>query len=1487
MKSGQLKSKNNQVGAVLVVGGGIGGIQAALDLAESGYYVYLLEKSPSIGGIMAQLDKTFPTNDCSMCILSPKLVEAGRHLNIELITNAELEEVTGDPGNFKVLVKKKARFIDAGKCTGCGECAQVCPVEVGSEFDQGLTKRKAIFIPYPQAVPLIFNIDKKERPPCVRACPAHVNVQGYMALTSKGKYREALELIKDNLPLPGVLGRICPHPCESKCNRALLDEPLAIANIKRFIADQVKDELPPQVRSGGKDDRVAIIGSGPAGLAAAYQLAKGGYGVTVFEALPVVGGMLYVGIPEYRLPKRVLEAEVEAIKHMGIEIRTNTPIGKDLTLDGLFAQGYKAAFIGVGAHRSLELGIPGEHADGVVHGVAFLREVNLGNEVRLGRKVAIIGGGNVAIDAARSALRLGAQKAFILYRRSRAEMPASDEEIEAALTEGVEIQYLVAPDKVLAKDGKVVGIRCIQMELGAPDATGRRRPIPIPGSEFDIEADMVIPAIGQAPDLSFLEGSGITLNRRGLIDVDPVTLATSRAGVFAGGDVQTGPGIAIEAVAAGNRAAVSIIRYLKGEDLKEGRGIEDEVKPPDLRDLPLGEPRKPRVQMPTIESEGRRSSFNEVELGFTEEMALQEAKRCLNCGICSECLQCVAACKAEAIDHKMQDEFLELNVGSILLATGYKLFDPSVQYELGYRRFPDVVTSLEFERILSASGPFQGTLLRPSDLTPPRKMAFIQCVGSRDARNPYCSSVCCTYAIKEAIIAKEHSTVPLDVTIFLMDLRTYGKDFDRYYERAKEESHVEFIRAKVYDIDGKDGTGDLAVKFATEDGGVRIEDFNLVVLSVGFQTSPEMVSLAKKLGIQLNPYGFCHTKSFSPVETSKPGIFVCGAFSGPKDIPETVMQASGAAGSVSALLAPVRKTLVKEKVYPPEKDVAGQEPRIGVFVCHCGINIGGVVNVPEVREYAATLPNVVFADANLYSCSQDTQEKIKQMIEEHNLNRVIVASCSPRTHEPLFQETIREAGLNKYLFEMANIRDQCSWVHMREPEKATEKAKDLVRMAVAKARLTQPLKQLSLDVNHAALVIGGGISGMVSALNLAEQGVKVHLVERNSELGGVARRIHYTLEGGDVQAYVADLIKKVKNHRLIEVYTNAYIVDASGYVGNFTTELMRYRGPHVEKIEHGAVIIATGGQEYKPNGEYLYGKDPRVLTSLKLEEEIAKGNPQFANCNSLVMIQCVGSRNGERPYCSRVCCSQSIKNALKLKEIKPEMNIYILYRDMRTYGFKEDYYQEARRRGVIFLRYDLDHKPEVRTVKENGQYLLRVKVYDPVMGEEFIIKADILALGVATIPSAELRELAQFYKVPLNEDGFFVEAHVKLRPVDFATEGVFVCGLAHAPKSIEESISQAKAAASRATTILVKDSITAEGIVCSVNEDICSGCGICEVLCPYKAIQVDRKEKVAKVNEALCKGCGTCCSACPSGAAQQRGFRRDQVSSMIGAALGV
>ena len=1463
----------------MVVGGGIAGIQSALDLAESGYKVYLVEKSPAIGGTMAQLDKTFPTNDCAMCILSPKLVECGRHLNIEAITNAELKEISGEVGRFKAVIEQKPRYIDIDKCTGCGECVQVCPVELTNTFEEGLSQRKAIFRPFAQAYPSAFAIDKKEKPPCVKTCPARVNVQGYIALIHQGKYQEALDLIKEKIPLPGVIGRICPHPCEAECTRGSLDEPLAISALKRFVADKVEGEL-PSLEIKNKKEKVAIIGSGPAGLSAAYYLAKEGYQVTIFEASPVAGGMLYLAIPEYRLPKRILEKEIQGIKQLGVKIRTDTPIGKELPLNALAKQGYKAIFIAVGAHKGQRLGIPGEDSNGVVDGITFLREVNLGKRTKVEGSIAIIGGGNVAIDAARSALRLGAQKVSVLYRRSRAEMPASDEEIEAASAEGVDIQYLVTPVEVLSQNGKVVGTRCTRMKLGAPDTSGRRRPVAIPGSEFDISVDMVIAAIGQTPDLSFIEGSGLEITKRGTITADPLTLATSVPGIFTGGDAQTGPGIAIEAIAAGEKAAISIDRYLRGEDLREGRVI-DEAKPSGMTEPPPKVEYKPRVKMPTINMERRCSSFDEVELGFTEEVALQEAERCVNCGNCSECMQCVTACKAEAIDHLMKLKELKFEVGSIILCPGFDEFDANGFANYGYGVYPNVITSIEFERILSASGPFQGQLLRPSDKEPPKSIAWIQCVGSRDihiAQNSYCSSVCCTYAVKEAVIAKEHSSIPLKTTIFFIDIRTYGKDFERYYERAKEEHGVRFTRSRIHSI-LQDSNGSLLIKYV-EDNRVKEEKFDLVVLSVGLRPPMASKDLAERLGLELNQYGFCNVGDFSSVTTSQPGIFAAGAFTGPKDIPETVMEASAAASDASLLLSPARHSLSIEKQYPPERDVTGEKPRIGVFICHCGINIGGVVDVPGVKEYASSLPNVVFVDENLFTCSQDTQQRIKDKIKEFNLNRVVVASCTPRTHEPLFQETLREAGLNKYLFEMANIRDQCSWVHMQEPGKATEKARDLVRMAVAKARLIKPLKQTPLELNHAALVVGSGISGMVSALNLAEQGFEIHLVERASQLGGIANRLYHTLEGLDIQTYLKELVNKVSQEPLIHIYKETDILEVSGYVGNFTTKLLVRPKGEVREINHGVAIIATGGDVYSPK-EYLYGEHASVFTTLELEEEIAKANPRVCSSQNVVFIQCVGSREKERPYCSRICCSESIKCALKLKELNPEMNVYILYRDIRTYGFKEQYYQEARAKGVLFIPYDEADKPGVQVASKNGKDILRISVNDPILGQSFSIDADVLALAPAIVPSVGNEELARFFKVPLNADGFFLEAHIKLRPVDFSTDGVFLCGLAHGPKLIEESIIQAKAAASRAVTILSKQRIETGGVVSTVDKRKCTGCGVCVEICPFNAIEIDAKEKVAVVNEALCKGCGVCASSCRSGALDIKGFSDEEILSMV------
>ncbi len=1460
----------------MVVGGGIAGIQASLDLAESGYYVYLVESSPAIGGVMAQLDKTFPTNDCSMCILSPKLVEAGRHLNIMPLTYSEVAEVKGGPGNFEVTVRKKPRFVDPSKCTGCGECPPSCPVHIKSQFDEALVDRKAIYRPYAQAFPNLFTIEKGDRAPCGLTCPAGINVQGYIALISAGKYQEALSLIFENLPLPGILGRICPHPCEKECNRKDLDEPISICELKRFVADQVKVQLPVQ-KEDAKGEKIAIVGSGPAGLTAAAYLALKGYPVTIFEALPVTGGMLYTGIPSYRLPREVLAEEIKTIQSLGVEIKTNAPIGPNHTIDDLSREGYRSVFLAVGAHQDQKLNIPGEDNPNVIPGVVFLRKVNLNQKVDLGKKVAVIGGGNVAIDAARSALRLGSEEVTVLYRRSRDEMPAYEEDVKEADEEGIKFQFLTAPIEILLKDGKISSLRCIRMELGELDSSGRRRPIPIQGSEFSMEVDTIIPAIGQMPDLSFLEGTEIETTPQGTIKTDPITFETSKPGVFAGGDAVSGPGIAIEAVAAGKEAAISIDRRLRGKDLREGRKKPD-IKKASFEEIDANQPKAKRVRMGTISIEERIRTFAEVKKGFSEEEAKQEAHRCLNCGICSECLQCVAVCKANAINHQMEEETFRFNVGSIILSPGFDEYDANRLAHYGYGRLANVITSIQFERILSASGPFQGNLLRPSDKKAPKRVAWIQCAGSRDRTvacgNEYCSSVCCMYAIKEAVIAKEHHH-EVEPTIFYMDIRAHGKDFDAYFERAKKEYGVRFIRSMASRVAERPKSKNLVISYVDSEGRLREEEFDLVVLSVGLTPSQGAKELAAKLGLELDAYGFCKTEEFSPLQTSRPGIYVCGAFQGPKDIPETVAQASGAAAAASSLLSDVRGTLTKKKDYSNELDVSGQKPRIGVFVCHCGINIGGVVNVPEVKNYAQTLEGVVFVEENLYTCSQDTQEKIKKAIEENRLNRVVVASCSPRTHEPMFQETIRETGLNKYLFEMTNIRDQCSWVHMQRPKEATQKAKELLRMAVAKSHLLQPLKEPLVEVIKKGLVIGGGISGMKAALGLAYQGFDCALVEREAELGGNLRNIYHTLEGNDPQALLHQTIKEVLEHPRIQVFTNSELKSLHGYIGNFKS-IISANGAEKE-YEHGVVIIAVGAEESKP-GEYLYGQDPRVITQKDLEARIAHRAEEINRSRHIVMIQCVGSRTPEHPNCSRVCCSVAVKNALKIKEKNPYAKITILYRDIRTYGLMELYYTRAREQGVEFVPYDLESKPDLRIAE--GNLLLKVK--DKILGEEISLHPDLVVLASAIIPH-ENEPLAKMLKVPLTADGFFLEAHMKLRPVDFATDGIFLAGMAHFPKNISESISQADAAVARATSAVAKGYVSVLPTISTVDQTRCVGCGLCELLCPFSAIRVVETDKGSKAETiaASCKGCGVCSASCPQMAASVYHFSDEQLIAQI------
>ncbi|MGO0123096.1 FAD-dependent oxidoreductase [Desulfothermobacter acidiphilus] len=1013
---------SDKIGAVMVVGGGVAGIQAALDLAESGYYVYLVERSPAIGGVMAQLDKTFPTNDCSMCILAPKLVECGRHPNVQLVTNATITGISGEPGNFTVSIKQAPRYVDITKCVACGDCAAKCPVKVKDEFNEGLGERKAIFIKYSQAVPAAYMIDA------------------------------------------------------SKCLRLLHME---------------------KAKAAGKE-------------------------------------------------------------------------------------------------------------------------------------------------------------------------------------------------------------------------------------------------------------------------------------------------------------------------------------PP--------------------------------------------------CGLCAK------ACQRGAINFDDTEKNLTLNVGSIVLAPGFDEYVPNEIKPLGYGVYPNVVTSIEFERILSASGPYGGHLVRPSDRKEARKIAWIQCVGSRNRnieKGLYCSSVCCTYAIKEAMIAKEHSAEPLDTAIFYMDMRTYGKGFEAYYEKAKKDG-IRFIRARIFSIEPGEKEGDLCIRYADESGEIKREDFDMVVLSVGLRPAKTAVETAKVLGLELNHYDFCKTLESNPVATSRPGIFVCGTFRTPMDIPQTVMEASAAAAAAQTLLSSVRGSLVKREELPPERDVTQEEPRIGVFVCHCGINIGGVVNVPEVTEYAKTLPNVVYAANNLYTCSQDTQQLIQEKIKEHNLNRVVVAACTPRTHEPLFQATIREAGLNPFLFAFASLREQVSWVHMKDKEVATQKAKDLVRAAVSKVRLAQPLSLVPVPVNPSVLVIGGGAAGMTAALELANQGFKVDLVEKDKELGGLARRLHFfTPENKEVAPILNNLIESVKSHPNITVHLNTKVVEASGYVGNFVSKLS-----DGQEIHHGATVIAIGGREYKPT-EYLYGQDPRVVTQLEFEEALLKGQAPVEGANTVAMINCVGSREEPRMYCSRVCCTEAIRNALKFKEKNPQARVYILYRDIRTYGLLEDMYCQAREKGIVFIRYSLDRKPQVEAAGDK----LRITTYDPILREELVIDADVLALSAAVLGPEDAREVGQLYKVTCGMDDFYLEAHMKLRPVDFATDGVFLCGLAHAPKFLDESVAQAKAAAARAATVLTKDAILAGGIVSKVDPARCSGCRICVNLCPYNAITFDEVNKVAVINEAVCKGCGVCAAACPSKAITMGGFTDEQVFAEIEALL--
>ena len=1020
--SNPASTEQTTTGSVMVIGGGIAGIQASLDLADSGFFVYLLEKRGAIGGAMAQLDKTFPTNDCSMCILAPKLVECGRHLNIQLMTLSEALDVVGQEGDFTVTVKEHPRYLDMDKCISCGACAAACPITVADEHNSNTSKRKAIYVQYAQAVPNKYLID--------------------------------------------------PHSC-------------------------------------------------------------------------------------------------------------------------------------------------------------------------------------------------------------------------------------------------------------------------------------------------------IRLNNTG------------------------------------------------------------------------------------------------------------------------QCSACAKACPAGAIHFNDSETVHKIKVGSIIMAPGFQLFDPAKNEIWGYGN-ANVITSMQMERYLSASGPTQGRLVRPSDNEPAQKIAFLQCVGSRDHNtcgNGYCSSICCMSAIKEAMLAKEH--VPdLEVSIFFMDIRAHGKDFDRYYENARNTKGINFIRSRVHGVEQAGADDNLRLHYINDQGFQVDEEYDLVVLSVGLEMPEPVIKLADKMGIHLTPDRFASTSSFMPVLTSQKGIYSCGCFGGPRDVSQSVIGGSAAAAGAAQILAAVRHSLTKKINFPSEQDVSKQSPRVGIFVCHCGNNIAGVVDVAAVADYAATLPHVVHVERNLFSCSQDTQEQITECIRTNGLNRIVVAACTPRTHEQLFRETLKAAGINEYLIEMANIRNQTSWVHTNEPEQATQKAKDLVRMAVAKVTPQVPLHKLSVPIIQSALVIGGGLAGMTSALNLAEQGFKVNLIEKTDHLGGNAMHLYRTWTGEHVPPFLAKLENAINEQRNITLYRKATVHSFSGYIGNFSTVIKTGTG-RKKTIKHGAGIMAVGGKRLLPN-EYGYGSLPGVLASVEFDKLHIHNGVQVSKAKTFVFIQCVGSRDADRPYCSKVCCTHSVQSGIKLKKEDPTRQVYILYREMRTYGQRERLYKQARELGVVFINYEMHGKPKVKGDKKG----LQVEVCDHVLHTPFRINADMVILASAILPNPDGGLLGRQFKIPLDADGFFQEAHAKMRPLDCATEGMFVAGMAHSPKPIEESIAQALGAAARVATILSKQEISLDAVIADVIPEYCDGCGLCIDVCPYHALglveETDSKgeiHKLAVINRALCKGCGICQGTCPTRGIAVAGFTYEQLSAQVEAAL--